>query len=191
MTRSFSIFLGSLICIVLAVNVGYAAAEARKSTDNDANLMLNPKFMIDLSGKPVGWTMWSPRPGLSPRATVVDSSHGRALSLEARRFADYGKWVTVVPSIKAGAVYRFEVLYQPRQVQQEDVRVAVILSWCADDRGALPVQRDYVDQITQVNGWRRASRTLKAPEKSHFLKVELGLRWTNGGVVLWKDPRLV
>ena len=88
MTRSFSIFLGSLICIVLAVNVGHAAAEARKSTDNDANLMLNPKFMIDLSGKPVGWTMWSPRPGLSPRATVVDSSHGRALSLEARRFAD-------------------------------------------------------------------------------------------------------
>src|SRR5947208_9769173 len=189
MTRPFSIFLRSLVCVILALDAGYAAAAARKGTDT--NLMLNPHFTIDLSGKPVGWTACSPRPGISPRATVVDSSHGRALSLESRRFADFGKWATVVPGIKAGAVYRFEVLYQPRQVQQEDVSVAVILSWCADDRGALPVQRDYVDQITQINGWRRASRTLKAPEKSRSLKVELGLRWTNGGVVLRKDPRLV
>src|SRR5437667_1446705 len=189
MTRPFSILLRSLVCVILAVNAGYAAAEARKSTDT--NLMLNPNFTMYLSGKPVGWHVWSPRAGLSLRATVVDSSRGRALSLESRRFADFGKWATVVPSIKAGAVYRFEVLYQPRQVQRDDGSVAVILSWWADDRGALPVQRDYVDRITQVNGWRRASRTLKAPEKSRSLKVELGLRWTNGGVVLWKDPRLV
>ena len=189
MTRPFSVFLTPFVCIAFAVNAGYPAARTRRSIDT--NLMVNPHFTIDLNGKPVGWTVWSPRPGLSPQATVVDLSRGRALSLEARRFADFGKWVTVVPSIKAGAVYRFEVLYQPRQVQQEDVSVAVILSWCEDDRGALPVQRDYVDQITQVNGWQRAFRTLNAPEKSRSLKVELGLRWTNGGVVLWKDPRLV
>ena len=54
MTRPFSIFLRSLVCVTLAVNAGYAAAEARKSTDT--NLMLNPHFTIDFSGRPVGWT---------------------------------------------------------------------------------------------------------------------------------------
>src|SRR2546427_11127874 len=113
MTRPFSIFLRSLVCVTLAVNAGYAAAEARKSTDT--NLMLNPHFTIDLSGKPVGWTVSPRRPGLSPRATVVDSSRGTALSLQARRFADCGQRATVVPSITAGGGSRFGGLYQSRQ----------------------------------------------------------------------------
>src|SRR2546425_12610004 len=126
MTRPFSVFLTPFVCIAFAVNAGYPAARTRRSIDT--NLMVNPHFTIDLNGKPVGWTVWSPRPGLSPQATVVDLSRGRALSLEERRFADFGKRVTVVPSIKAGAGHRFEVLYQPRQAQQKDVRDACIIS---------------------------------------------------------------
>lgn len=160
-------------------------------TERHRNLIVNPGFDRDREGRPAGWAAWSALPELSPEATVVDSADGRALSLKARHFASFGKWTTLAPSIKAGATYRFEVLYRTNGVAHEDVSVPVILSWCEDDQGAKPVQRDYVDVSAATDGWRRAARTLRAPERARSLKVELGLRWTASGSVVWKSPRLV
>jgi hypothetical protein len=160
-------------------------------TERHRNLIVNPGFDPDREGRPAGWAIWSALPALSPAATVVDSADGRALSLKARHFASFGKWTTVAPDVKAGATYRFEVLYQTNGVAHEDVSVPVILSWCEDDQGAKPVQRDYVDVSAATDGWRRAARTLQAPARALSLKVELGLRWTVSGAVRWKSPRLV
>ncbi|MBZ5565839.1 MAG: hypothetical protein LAP13_25895, partial [Acidobacteriia bacterium] len=55
-----------------------------------------------------------------------------------------------------------------------------------------PVQRDYVDQISAVDhGWRRAGRTLRVPEKATNVTIELWLRWTAGGSVNFRNPKLV
>ena len=176
---------------ILGVRAGQTADQAGSPAEPRRNLIVNPAFEPDHAGRPAGWVAWSSRPELAPEATVVDSTDGRALSLRASRFPSFGKWITLVPAIDAGTTYLFEVLYQPKGVEHEDVSVAVILSWCQDENGATPVQRDYVDVTAAPGGWRRAARTLRAPARSRSLKVELGLRWTAAGSVVWRSPRLL
>lgn len=155
------------------------------------NLLPNPDFRADSSGKPVGWTVWSPQPEIAPQASVVEWDGRRFLRMKSDRFASYGKWITVVRKIKSEKSYTFQVLYRAEEVEKEDVSIAAILSWCKDDGGETPIQRDYADEISSAGAVRRLSRTLKAPEESRSVRIELALRWTEGGSVLWEKPKLV
>ncbi len=155
------------------------------------NLIPNPDFKTDANGKPVGWTFWSPRPVIAPEATVVQQGDGNLLRMKANRFACYGKWTTVVPDMRPGKSYKFRVFYEAEQVDKEDVSVAAIISWCKDDSGQKPLQRDYADEVSAVDEWRLIARTLQAPKEAQSVKVELVLRWTDEGSVLWREPELV
>jgi predicted amidohydrolase len=54
------------------------------------------------------------------------------------------------------------------------------------------VQRDYVDRLSSAeNGWRRAVRTLRAPDQTSSVTIELWLRWTAEGSVSFRSPSLV
>lgn len=155
-----------------------------------ANLVPNPTFRVDASGNPVSWQLWSPRPDLQPRAGVVRDAGTGALRLTSIDFSSFGKWLAKDIPVSAGHFYRFEVLYQPKGIVNERGSVGVMLSWNAMD--GQPVQRDYVDQISAAdNGWRRAARTLRAPEKASSVTIELWLRWTDGGSVSFRNPTLV
>ncbi|HWR51463.1 MAG TPA: carbon-nitrogen hydrolase family protein, partial [Bryobacteraceae bacterium] len=101
----------------------------------------------------------------------------------------YGKWITTVTGISAGQHYSFEILRKANGIAKEEVSIGVILSWCEDDAGAVPIQRDYVDRIAEAGEWRREFRVLQAPQGARSTTVELVLRWTDGSV-LWKNPRL-
>jgi apolipoprotein N-acyltransferase len=81
--------------------------------------------------------------------------------------------------------YQFDIVYRASGVISEDTSVAVIASWKSGQGKAL--QRDYIDSVTrQADGWKRAARVLKAPAGAESLTLELGLRWTERGSVLWK-----
>lgn len=137
---------------------------------------------------PSAWTTWSARPEVAPRADIV-SAAGPVLRLRATNFASYGKWMAAVPGIQGGRNYRFEVQYRPEKIADEGVSVAVVLSWSTAEGKQL--QRDYVDRVTPAaDGWRTASRTLRSPDAAHAVSVELGLRWTASGTVLWKNAAL-
>lgn len=111
------------------------------------------------------------------------------LRMRSSEFASYGKWITTVPKIEAGKSYRFEVQYRPEKVVSDDVSVAVILSWRSDSNK--PIQRDYVDHVSPAaDGWNLATRIFQAPENAHSVTIELALRWSNTGSVLWKQPGL-
>jgi len=110
--------------------------------------------------------------------------------MRADRFACYGKWITVVRDIHPGKSYAFRVSYRAEGVEKEDVSIAAILSWCKDDGGETPVQRDYADEVSATEGLRRIGRTLQSPEGSRSVRIELVLRWTDGGSVLWTNPQL-
>ncbi len=155
------------------------------------NLIINPGFRVDSAGRPVGWTVWSPQPEIAPQASVVESNGRRFLRMKADRFACYGKWITVVRNVKPEKSYKFQVLYQPEKVHKEDVSIAAILSWCKDDSGEKPIQRDYADEVTRASGWRAIARILQAPKEAQSVRIELALRWTHQGSVLWEKPELV
>jgi predicted amidohydrolase len=97
----------------------------------------------------------------------------------------------VARNVRPEETYRFDVLYKPENVEKEDVSIAAILSWCSDDHGKKPVQRDYADGVPEDGEWRRINRTLQAPKDAHSVQIELALRWTENGSVLWKNPQLV
>src|SRR5215469_12092927 len=154
------------------------------------NLVPNPEFRVEPTGKPISWQFWSPRLDLQPRASVAKDADGPALRLAAVDFSSFGKWIAKDVPVNAGQFYRFEVLYKPTDIVDERGSVGVMLSWNMPD--GKPVQRDYVDQISSAeNGWRRAARTLRAPQKSASVTIELWLRWTKAGSVSFRNPSLV
>jgi predicted amidohydrolase len=141
-----------------------------------------------LPATPDGWTAWSPRPELSPQLDVNAASQGLTLRLASSRFEQYGKWVAVAP-VTAGKHYRFEAEFQQRNVKSTEVSVGAILTW--RDASGRALQRDYVDNAPNTaGGWASASRALKAPERAETVAAELMLRWTAGGSVTWRHPRL-
>ena len=156
----------------------------------NANLVPNPEFRVDQTGKPISWQFWSPRLDLQPRAGVGKEAEGATLRLTAVDFSSFGKWIVKDVPVNAGHFYRFDVLYKPTGIIDERGSVGVMLSWNMSDGQS--VQRDYVDRISSAeNGWRRATRTLRAPEKTASVTIELWLRWTNAGSVSFRNPSLV
>jgi len=177
-------------CVGCAL-VTFLTAPAQ-AQEGQGNLIPNPDFKTDAKGEPIGWSFWSPRPSVAPEASVVTGEAGNLLQMKGNRFPSYGKWMAVARGIQEGKSYKFEVGYRPDRVEKEEVSIAVILSWCNDDAGQKPIQRDYADGVRKSAGrWRRISRTLQAPEGSRSVRVELVLRWTEGGAVFWENPRLV
>lgn len=154
------------------------------------NLVPNPEFHLGPKGKPIPWLFWSPRRDLEPRASVASDPEGTTLKLAAVDFSSFGKWIAKDIVVKPGHFYRFEVLYKPTGIVDERGSVGVMLSWNMPD--GEPVQRDYVDQISVADyGWHRAERTLHAPEKANSVTIELWLRWTANGSVIFRGPKLV
>lgn len=155
-----------------------------------ANLVPNPEFRVDPTGKPISWQFWSPRPDLRAHADVAGVGGGASLRLTALDFSSFGKWLSKDIPITAGHFYRFQVLYKPTGIVNERGSVGVMLSWNRGD--GQPVQRDYVDGISAADhGWCRAARTLRAPETARSVIVELWLRWTAGGSVRFRSPHLI
>lgn len=171
------------------LSIGYLCA-ITAFAQQKANLVLNPEFRVDPTGKPISWQFWSPRADLQPRASIEKEGEGATLRLAAVDFSSFGKWIAKDIPVNAGNFYRFEVLYKPTGIVNERGSVGVMLSWNGPD--GKPLQRDYVDQISSAeNGWHRAARTLRAPQKSASVTVALWLRWTNDGSVSFRNPSLV
>jgi carbon-nitrogen hydrolase len=127
---------------------------------------------------------------LEPLGEVKSVEGASALQLTAVDFSSFGKWRSKQIGILPGHFYRFEVLYESKHIVSERSSVGVMLSWNASD--GHPVQRDYVDRIFPAeNGWRRASRTFRAPEEASGVTIELWLRWTANGSVSFRSPSFV
>lgn len=156
----------------------------------EQNLVSAPSRRAEADGRPAAWTLWSPRPEIAPQAEIVALDGGAGVSLRADRFEQYGRWVTVVRGIEPGKFYRFEALSQSREVEAESVSVSALLFWCRDEDGESEVQCDYVDHGEPAGDWRRHFRTFEAPVGARSVKIQLGLRWTKKGSVVWKDVSL-
>lgn len=180
------------ILVACVASVGIACiVPASRGEEPPQNLIPNPRFSADENGKPLDWTFWSPRSALAPQADIISGQDGNMLRLRSTRFPSYGKWITVAPKVEPETSYRFDVLYRSERVEKKDVSIAAILSWCSDDSGTKPIQRDYADDVFENGEWRRLGRTLQAPREAHSVRVELVLRWAEEGSVLWKSPQLV
>ncbi|HWR54147.1 MAG TPA: carbon-nitrogen hydrolase family protein [Bryobacteraceae bacterium] len=168
----------------------FFALSATVSLCAEPNLIRDPDFRAVADKGAQSWKTWAPRPEIAAKGEVIASAGGNLLAMRGENFGSYGKWITTVRNINPGQHYSFEILRKASGVQKEEVSVGVILSWCKDEEGATPIQRDYVDRIAEAGEWRREFRVLQAPQAARSVTVELFLRWTAGSV-LWKSPRLL
>ncbi len=171
----------SLLLAAVALAVAASAA---------SNLIPNAALRAGADGRPAEWGTWAPRPGLAPAVALVTRDGTPALSLQAKDYADYGRWVSLVRGIEPGKYYHLEAWHQASAVETESVSVVAFLCWCRNANGTDELQRDYVLPDVTASGWRRHARTVRAPDGAQAVRVEFGLRWTKQGSVLWKDVAL-
>lgn len=195
--------------VILIVSLAIAAPADAGGAGGipERDLIPNPDLTLDGAGQPAGWRTWAPREVLAPEASVIKVGDENALVLRARNSASYGKWIAIVPEITGGKTYRFEALYRPTDVANEDVSIAAVISWCESGTGekpwwptstgdcygaefGAPLQRDYAERTGSAGSWRRVSRTILAPKAARSATVELLLRWSDRGSVQWKGVRL-
>jgi predicted amidohydrolase len=137
-----------------------------------------------------GWSQWSPRTDLAMTGTArpsPDAPHAPLLTLRADRFEQVAQWRCLVSDIIAGKHYRFEVQHQAQDVVAEDTSVTAVLTWLRSPDEHAVIQRDYVTPTPVPNGWRLSARTMQAPTGARCVRIDLGLRWTRGGSVTWRN----
>jgi predicted amidohydrolase len=144
-------------------------------------------------GTPSGWTVWSARPELAPRAYVDQARNRQApgsLALSGNRNAAvYGGWEHTVEGVKAGKWYRLVAYYQTAGLQYEPLQVVSRLDW-AGVEGKRVGQPDYAYLTAHQGDWRRVTLEAPAPEKATQAKIQLFLQNAPDGTVWWDEISL-
>jgi predicted amidohydrolase len=136
---------------------------------------------------------WAPRPDLSPAFTHETVGGEEVWRIDsAGDYARFGYWKHVIGGIEGLGTYTFTCDYRPRHIQDEDMSVVAIVTW-QDESGEM-LTRDYLGngaELADGAGWKRMQRTIDAPAGAVSVSVDLGLRWTAGGIVEWRTPAVV
>jgi predicted amidohydrolase len=146
------------------------------------------------TGRPDGWTTWTPRPEIAPRFSVSPGrGHGGkgALAIDGNgSAAAIGSWRRRVEGIIPGRTYRFVAFYQAEGVPHERRSIVARLDWRdAKDRQARPP--DYALDGAKEDGWTRVEHAAQAPEGARSVVIELSLAWSPKGRVRWDDIQLL
>jgi predicted amidohydrolase len=150
-------------------------------------------FVAGDDGKPAGWTTWSARPETAPRCFVDRQHfHGSTASLAISgnsNIAEHGGWQRIVPSVEAGAWYRFTAYYRTEGVQYEPMQVLARLDWrnAKSARAGLP---DYVYQARREGAWTRVAIDTQSPPNASAVVLQLYLSNSPQGTVWWDDISL-
>jgi len=150
------------------------------------------------TGAPEGWTTFSPRDETAPRFffaydtkevapgyEFVESHAAYSLGIAGRgEEACDGRWVKSVPAT-AGGHHAFRARFSARNVADLDRCILARVVWL-DAGGKQVGQPEYAVPERQEGALTGAWR---APEGAASARIELHLRWTAEGEVLWSGIR--
>ena len=145
---------------------------------------------------PDGWRQHAPRDEIAPRFWVelpkvkaASRAYGLGLAGRGDEAVD-GRWLRAV-RVTSGKYYVFRAEYRVRRVAAPPRSILARVLWL-DARGAqlgeaeYPLTRPGRDQ----NGWTLVTGTYQAPPKAAQAQLELHLRWTAAGEVVWRGADL-
>ena len=152
------------------------------------NLIQNGDFRLwHEAGPPEHWQLWSPRPDIAPEVLVDPaggSGNGPALKLQCHRFQCNGGVIQQVSPVSPKDTYAVSVRFRTKGLASPQESVHVALSWLGN--GGRLLEKQYVGARERDGDWHRVSAQLAAPAESISARLELVLRWTEGGTV-WFD----
>lgn len=163
-----------------------------------------------VDGAPQGWTVAAPRDEIRPQFQFApqggaDGKGAFVIRQDNREGLD-GAWVTTRP-VHGGHWYRFVALRKTENVAVPRRAGVVRITWLdAQDRpvtyddalvtgymhGATPAAEPEhpTDHPTDARGWTEVSDTYHVPSKAVKAVVELRMRWSPGGTLLWSNVTL-
>ena len=154
-------------------------------------MVCNSKKNLILDACGDRWLTWIADKGIEPSFSKVIINGQTRLEIKAKENQrnNYGKWIYTIDGIIGGSYYKCSVEYLMKNVENENVCIAQILTWL--DSNGVVVARDYVDNITETeDGWRNLSRIINAPDNAYSVKMELVMKWTCSGSVLWRNASI-
>lgn len=151
------------------------------------------QFSGAADSRPAGWTVWSPRAEIAPRA-FVDTVHYRtspsSLAISGNsNAAEFGGWEYNARDIEPGKWYRFAAWYRAEGAPHESLQVLSRLDWAKAD-GHRAGQPDYVYPIEREGDWNRVSLDARAPEGASTVRLQLFLQNAPVATVWWDDISL-
>ncbi len=135
-----------------------------------------------------GWRPHATRDEIAPRSwSDRDAQGGLRLGLAGRGDdAVDGRWAREVPVV-AGKTYAFGAAYQAKGVASPSRSVLARLVWLdAAGEAMRPMEYPLVGPA-RPDGWTPVAGAYRAPETAARARLELHLRWTATGEVLWRD----
>ncbi|MFB3826415.1 MAG: carbon-nitrogen hydrolase family protein [Bryobacteraceae bacterium] len=146
-----------------------------------------PVRQTDFADPPQGWTKWSPRPEIAPRAWV---EAGGALALAGdSNPAVYGGWEYTARGVMPGRWYRFSARYRGVGFTFENGQVLARLDWAAAS-GKRAGQPDFVYQARRDGAWTQVTAEAPAPPNAAAVKIQLWLANAPQATVWWDDITL-
>ena len=136
-----------------------------------------------------GWTVWSPRPEIAPRA-YTDAVHSRgqsgsmALSGNSNP-AVFGGWQRET-RVEPGKWYRFKAWYRAEGLDYAPRQVVARLNWTKAS-GHRADQPDYATTVSTQGDWNCVTLDAEAPAEASSVKLELLLVNAPRATVWWDD----
>jgi predicted amidohydrolase len=138
-----------------------------------------------------GWKPYAVREEIAPRSFSERDARGALVLGLAGRGDDAvdGRWVREVPVV-AGKTYAFGASWRALGVASPSRSVlARLVFFDASGEPMRPMEYPLVG-APRPDGWTPVAGVYRAPEKAARVRLELHLRWTAAGQVLWRDADL-
>ena len=182
--------IGKSTAFIMVIGAVFTVSELPAS---DTVLFSTDTFSSVEEATTAGWLRYSQRDEIRPDFFVADlpNTGGKGcLGISgASNSSSNGCWRITVPGIKGENWYRFEALYQTRMVHLPRYQVIARLDWRnrEDKRVGQP---EYVPDGERHGEWQQVTGTFRAPEEAAAVYLELYLRFSDQGTVLWDSIRL-
>lgn len=138
-----------------------------------------------------GWTPHAVRAEIAPRTWAERDAQGALLLGLAGRGDDAvdGRWVREVPVVP-GKTYGFAASWRAKRVAAPSRSVLARLVFLDASGGSMRPMEYPLVGAPQPDGWTPVGGVYRAPEKAARVRLELHLRWTATGEVLWRGASL-
>ncbi len=138
-----------------------------------------------------GWQPYAAREEIAPRSWSERDAQGALLLGLAGRGDDAvdGRWAREVPVVP-GKTYAFGAAYRSQGVASPARSVLARLVWLEASGEAMRPMEYPLAGPPGPDGWTPVAGAYRAPEKAARARLEVHLRWTATGQVLWRDAVL-
>lgn len=150
------------------------------------NLLNNSDFFVGESGRPAGWDPISPFPVMQPHFEWIPGQ--LAMEGGGNRYA-LGYWRQRVP-VRGGKTYRLRVRFKAEGIADINLHVLNMILWFRDKRSPKECPYDHISSFYEENGFIVGEERFDVPGDVVSAEVQLGIRFTATGRVIWDKVEL-